>query len=63
MENYHVPINSRNRRLEYKERRKKQLSKVEEIENKIEEDDLALYDELEPYRKRANDLLHGFNPF
>lgn len=54
-----VPINARNNRSRYRIRTKKQLKRINKINNNMrhEDEDMGLYNELKPYRKRANELL------
>lgn len=51
-----VPLNIRNKRLQYREKREKQLKKIDEIQNNIGDHDIELIEDLKPYRDRANEL-------
>ena len=52
-----VPLNIRNKRLQYKEKRKKQLEKISKLQNNIGDHDLELLEAFKPFRDRANELI------
>jgi len=52
-----VPLHIRNKRLQYKEKRKKQLEKISKLQNQIEDHDFELLEAFKPYRDRANELI------
>lgn len=52
-----IPLHIRNKRLQYKEKRKKHLEEINESKNTIENHDIELLKTFKPYRDRANELL------
>jgi hypothetical protein len=52
-----IPLNSRNKRLQCKEKRKKQLAKIRKLKNNIRDHDIELLESFKPFRNRANELL------
>ena len=52
-----IILNARDKREEYRQKRKTQLAKVATLQNNMIEDDLELYYEMRPFRIRANMVL------
>jgi hypothetical protein len=52
-----VPLYIRNKRLQYKEKRKKQLEKISKLQNNIGDHDIELLEAFKPFRDRANELI------
>ena len=52
-----LPLNSRNQRKDYQEKRKKQLEVIAKLSGEEPEDDIQLYYEMKKLRVRANELL------
>ena len=52
-----VPLNIRNKRLKYRGKRKKQLEKINKLQNKIEDHDIELLEAFRPFRDRSNELI------
>jgi len=52
-----VPLHVRNKRLQYKSSRKKQVEKISKLQNKIEDHDVELLKAFKPFRDRANELI------
>ncbi len=52
-----VPLNAREKRLQYTQRRRKQLERLKKTENRMGKDDIDLLLEFKPFRDRANQLI------
>ena len=52
-----ITLNARDKRKEYRQKRKTQLAKVATLQNNMVEDDLKILNEFKPLRKRANGTL------
>lgn len=52
-----IILNARDKRKEYKQKRKTQLAKVATLQNNMVEDDLKIFNEFKPLRERANSTL------
>ncbi|MBW1706387.1 MAG: hypothetical protein JRJ86_14660 [Deltaproteobacteria bacterium] len=52
-----IPLNVRDKRLEYRKKRKKKLEEISKLQNKIENHDIDLLTAYKPFRDRANELI------
>jgi hypothetical protein len=52
-----TPSNIRNKRLKYREERKKQLEQISKLQNNIKDHDIELLQAFRPFRDRANELI------